>query len=75
MRTQETSSRLCSKPGCAEPAACTLTYVYADQTVVVGPLGVEAEPHGYDLCAEHTERLTAPRGWQVVSERSAGPTS
>ncbi|MBB5962122.1 hypothetical protein FHS22_001381 [Planomonospora venezuelensis] len=25
-----------------------------------------AEPHCYDLCAEHAERLTAPRGWEVV---------
>ncbi|MEW2152014.1 DUF3499 family protein, partial [Streptomyces albidoflavus] len=23
-------------------------------------------PHCYDLCAEHSERLTAPRGWEVV---------
>ncbi len=44
----------------------TLTYVYADSTAVLGPLAVYAEPHCYDLCAEHSERLTAPRGWQVV---------
>lgn len=25
-----------------------------------------AEPHSYDLCAEHAERLTVPRGWEVV---------
>ena len=25
-----------------------------------------AEPHCYDLCAPHAERLTAPRGWEVV---------
>ncbi len=52
--------------GCAQPAASTLTYVYAEQTVVVGPLVAELEPHVYDLCAEHTARLTAPRGWQVM---------
>lgn len=44
----------------------TLTYVYADQTAVLGPLATFAEPHTYDLCAEHAERLTAPRGWDVV---------
>ncbi len=44
----------------------TLTYVYADQTAVVGPLATYAEPHCYDLCEAHSERLTAPRGWQVV---------
>jgi hypothetical protein len=40
--------------------------VYADSTAVLGPLAHLAEPHSYDLCAEHAERLTAPRGWEVV---------
>lgn len=44
----------------------TLTYVYADSTAVVGPLATYAEPHCYDLCQMHTDRLTAPRGWEVV---------
>ena len=44
----------------------TLTYVYADQTAVVGPLATYAEPHAYDLCDLHSERLSAPRGWEVL---------
>lgn len=44
----------------------TLTYVYSDSTAVLGPLATYAEPHCYDLCAAHSERLTAPRGWDVV---------
>ncbi len=44
----------------------TLTYVYADSTAVLGPLATYAEPHTYDLCAAHAERLTVPRGWEVV---------
>lgn len=40
--------------------------MYADSTAVLGPLAHLAEPHSYDLCAEHAERLTAPRGWEVV---------
>lgn len=47
-------------------AVATLTYVYADSTAVLGPLAHMAEPHSYDLCAEHAERLTVPRGWEVV---------
>lgn len=58
--------RQCSKPVCGRPAVATLTYVYADQTVVVGQLSTLAEPHAYDLCAFHAERFTAPRGWDVV---------
>ncbi|GAB4099067.1 DUF3499 domain-containing protein [Sinomonas halotolerans] len=44
----------------------TLTYVYADSTAVLGPLATFAEPHSYDLCAMHAERLTVPRGWEVL---------
>jgi hypothetical protein len=44
----------------------TLTYVYSDRAAVLGPLATYAEPHTYDLCAEHATRTTAPRGWEVV---------
>jgi hypothetical protein len=43
-----------------------LTYVYSDQTAVLGPLATFAEPHAYDLCEAHSERLSAPRGWEVM---------
>jgi hypothetical protein len=43
-----------------------LTYVYADQTAVLGPLATQAEPHAYDLCDFHSDRLSAPRGWEVL---------
>jgi hypothetical protein len=43
-----------------------LTYVYSDQTAVLGPLATYAEPHAYDLCETHSERLSAPRGWEVL---------
>jgi hypothetical protein len=44
----------------------TLTYVYSDQTAVLGPLATFAEPHAYDLCDAHSDRLSAPRGWEVL---------
>ena len=40
--------------------------MYADQTAVLGPLATYAEPHAYDLCDVHSERLSAPRGWEVL---------
>lgn len=58
--------RQCSRTACQKPAVATLTYVYADQTAVLGRLSTHAEPHSYDLCAEHAEGLTVPRGWEVV---------
>ncbi len=70
--------RRCSRTACGRPAVATLTYVYADSTAVLGPLATYAEPHCYDLCAEHSERLTAPRGWEVVrladTSAPAGPS-
>ncbi|BDZ51491.1 hypothetical protein GCM10025867_37320 [Frondihabitans sucicola] len=60
------NGRPCSKVTCQNEAVATLTYDYADSMAVVGPLAVTAEPHGYDLCARHAERLSAPQGWQVV---------
>jgi hypothetical protein len=59
-------SRRCSKPSCSKKAVATLTYVYADSTAVLGPLATYAEPHCYDLCEDHSKKLTAPRGWDVL---------
>ncbi|MBT9255933.1 DUF3499 domain-containing protein [Phycicoccus sp. MAQZ13P-2] len=59
-------SRKCTKTGCRQPAVATLTYAYSDRAAVLGPLATYAEPHTYDLCAEHATRLTAPRGWEVL---------
>ena len=33
---------------------------------MLGPLAAYVEPHCYDLCSAHADRLTAPRGWDVV---------
>lgn len=60
------TGRPCSKVACGDDASSTLTYVYADSMAVLGPLSQTAEPHSYDLCPRHAERLSAPRGWQVV---------
>lgn len=63
--------RFCSKSTCSREAVATLTYDYAEATVVVGPLGLGSHsygrtPHTYDLCAEHADRLTVPRGWRLI---------
>ena len=59
-------ARRCSRTACTRAAVATLTYVYSDQTAVLGPLATYAEPHAYDLCEAHSERLSAPRGWEVM---------
>ncbi|MHA7155927.1 DUF3499 domain-containing protein [Arthrobacter sp. TMN-50] len=60
------SLRSCSRSACQRAAVATLTFVYSDSTAVLGPLATYAEPHCYDLCTTHAERLTVPRGWEVV---------
>jgi hypothetical protein len=60
------SGRPCSKVACNQVAVSTLTYVYADSMAVLGPLSQKAEPHSYDLCAAHAERMSVPQGWQVI---------
>lgn len=58
--------RRCSKTACSRIAVATLTYNYAEQTAVLGPLATFAEPHSYDLCATHALRMTVPQGWTAV---------
>ena len=58
--------RMCSRQTCQREAVHTLTYAYSESVAVIGPLSVHKEPHAYDLCEFHAERLTAPHGWDVV---------
>ena len=59
-------ARECSRTACSRAAVSTLTYVYEDSTAVLGPLSRQSEPHAYDLCGDHSARLTAPRGWRLI---------
>ena len=72
-------ARRCSRTPCGRSATSTLTYVYADQTAVLGPLSTYAEPHAYDLCEQHGQRLSVPRGWEVLrlarDTRASGPST
>ena len=44
----------------------TLTYAMADRTAVIGPLSPDRTRSGYDLCADHAERFTVPKGWELI---------
>ena len=59
-------SRRCSRVGCGVGATATLTYVYADQMAVLGPLAHEPSPHAYDLCERHAARTKPPQGWLLT---------
>lgn len=71
--------RTCSRASCRRMATMTLTYIYSESTAVVGPLATYSEPHAYDLCEIHAERLTVPNGWEVIraqiSDNQSGPSN
>jgi hypothetical protein len=62
-------TRQCSRPACAVPACATLTYHYGERVVWVDELFPDRDPHGYDLCELHTQRLKVPAGWQLHDRR------
>lgn len=68
MSSQAQLGRGCSRVGCRSIATMTLTYIYADSMAVVGPLATFSEPHAYDLCLMHGERLKVPHGWSVMKQ-------
>ncbi len=51
---------------CTRTAVATLTFDYEDRLAVIGPLALTADPHTYDLCAIHAERITPPSGWEIM---------
>lgn len=65
------ASRQCSRTGCSDSAAVTLTYDYRQSQVWIDRLAPERNPHDYDMCDRHADRLSVPRGWHLDDRRSA----
>lgn len=62
-------TRTCARPGCGQPADATLTYDYRAQVAWLDPLSAEPHPMTHDLCDDHAERTTVPRGWRLEHRR------
>lgn len=62
-------TRQCSRTGCAEPASTTLTYQYGQGQAWLDDLHRDRDPHGYDLCERHADRMRVPTGWQLDDRR------
>ncbi|WP_338401718.1 DUF3499 domain-containing protein [Flaviflexus huanghaiensis] len=70
--------RQCSRTQCAERAVVTMTYNYGEATAVVGPLSPVAQKGALDLCENHAQSVTVPRGWtmvRLVTEYEPAPPS
>jgi hypothetical protein len=63
------AERQCSRTGCAEPAAVTLSYDYRRSQVWLDDLARERDPHDYDLCERHAGRMSVPHGWHLEDRR------
>jgi len=48
----------------------TLTYQYSRSAAWIDNLVKERDPHAYDLCERHGQRLTVPSGWRLEDRRS-----
>ena len=62
-------ARQCTRQGCVHPATVTLTYQYARSQVWLDNLSPERDPHSYDMCEQHANRLTPPSGWHLEDRR------
>jgi len=66
--------RQCSRTGCAEAATATLAYDYRQSRVWLEQLYEESDPHRYDLCERHANRLAVPSGWVLEDLRYSDTT-
>ena len=48
-----------------------LAYEYGSSLVWLDDLPPERDPHTYDLCHRHAERLSVPKGWRLEDRRTA----
>lgn len=64
-------SRTCHHGACTAPASVALAFRYDSRKVWLRPLEGEAHPAVHELCWDHADRLTVPRGWEQIDERGS----
>jgi hypothetical protein len=47
-----------------------MTFSYPDSSVWLDDIVGGHEPHGYALCANHSDRMTPPQGWTLTDRRT-----
>lgn len=66
-------NRVCARPGCSAPAVMTFTFEPESLVVWLGDLADDAAAPGHDLCVDHGERLSVPKGWTLTDVRGTSP--
>jgi len=69
---ETTLNRKRSRPGCGAGAQATLTYDYTDRQAWIDGLADEDHPMAYNLCEQHADGLSVPRGWELSDRRQGG---
>lgn len=54
--------RTCAKMRCGQEPVVTVSLAYTEREVVVADLLPERDPNLLDLCRDHVDRMTPPRG-------------
>jgi hypothetical protein len=49
--------------------------VYAISHAWIDRLSDERDPHAYDLCRRHSDRVRPPHGWELIDRRYLMVTS
>jgi hypothetical protein len=65
------TERQCSRTGCSDTAAVSLSYHYGQSQVWIDRLSPEREPHAYDMCDRHAQSMSVPQGWHLDDRRGA----
>lgn len=60
----------CRRPGCGREAEVCISYDAVACQVWLDPISM-APAGGQPLCADHAQRLSAPRGWVVLDRRTS----
>jgi hypothetical protein len=61
--------RQCDRTGCADLAAATLSYDYAERAAWLVDLTDAPHPATYELCHRHADGLNVPMGWALHDQR------
>lgn len=62
---------VCSRPACVEVAVATFSFSPATLEAWLGDLDPNPRSLGQPLCSIHADRVSVPKGWQLVDDRTS----
>lgn len=68
-RTVDQVDRTCARPLCNMPSAVVLLFDYGGRHVVLDWVPAQRNPNLLEVCVDHADRFSPPRGWTLSDER------